>query len=138
MAGRLAQQPPGYDNVVDTSFMSYEYGGTNSPANAFIIESRYIDDTLGGEGVVTLRDADFNFVWVDFANPLAPPGTVAPVLSIHRNGSSVVVSWTNGPGFTLEKTGSLSGTPTWTSLGTQNPQTIQMGTGPQFYRVVSP
>ena len=64
-SGYLAAQP----TVVDNSFMSYEFGGTNTPANAFIIESRYVNASGGGEGVVTLRDADFNFVWVDFTAP---------------------------------------------------------------------
>jgi hypothetical protein len=69
-------------NVVDISFLSYEYGGTNTPASAFIIEARYVDANGGGEGVVGLRDTDFNFVWVDFQNPLGPPGTGRPVISI--------------------------------------------------------
>src|SRR5439155_21696151 len=73
--GYLVSQPVGMSNVVDNSYLSYEYGGTNSPSNAFIIESRYVDATGGGEGVVALRDAEFNFVWVDFQNPLAPAGT---------------------------------------------------------------
>ncbi|HEV2207757.1 MAG TPA: hypothetical protein VG167_03230 [Verrucomicrobiae bacterium] len=135
-SGYLAVQPTGYTNVVDTSYLSYEYGGTNTPANAFIIQALSVVPD-GGEGVVTPRDADFNFVWVDFQNPLAPPGTVPPVLSITRSGNNVVVSWTNGPGFVLQKTSSLSPV-SWTNLGTQNPQTIPMTAGPQFYRVVSP
>lgn len=137
-SGYLANQPTGLTNVVDTSVMSYEYGGTNTPANAFIIESRYIDMTGGGEGAVALRDADFNFAWVDFQNPLAPPGTVPPVLSIRKSGTNVIVSWTNGPGFILQYTGALSAHPTWSNLGTQNPLTVAIGAGPQFFRVVSP
>jgi len=131
-SGYLAGQP----TVVDTSFLSYEYGGTNTPATSFIIESRYVNPT-GGEGTVTLRDADFNFVWVDFLNPLAPPGTVPPVLTITRSGNNVIVSWTNGPGFILEKSGSLSGP--WTTVGTQNPSApIAIGSVPQFFRAKSP
>jgi hypothetical protein len=136
-SGYLANQPFDMTNVVDTSLMSYEYGGTNTPANAFIIEARYVMPT-GGEGTVALRDADFNFVWVDFQNPLAPPGTLPPVLSIQRSGSNVVVSWSNGQGFILQTTGAISAHPAWSNLGTQNPQTVPLGTGPQFFRVVSP
>jgi hypothetical protein len=137
-SGYLAAQPTGSSNVVDTSFMSYEYGGTNSPANSFIISSVYIDTTGGGEGVVTPRDADFNFAWVDFTTPLAPAGTtpVAPVLSITRTGSNVAISWSNGPGFALQTTGLLSLTPTWTSLGTNNPQTFTITATNQFFRLV--
>jgi hypothetical protein len=138
-SGYLASQPVGYTNVVDTGFLSYEYGGTNSPANAFIVESRYVDMAGGGEGAVTLRDADFNFAWVDFQNPLAPPGTLPPVLTITRSGGNVIVSWTNGPGFMLQKTSSLSGTPVWTDVGTQNPSAPIPATGTaQFFRVTSP
>ncbi len=136
--GYLASQPAGMTNVVDTSVMSYEYGGTNTPANAFIIESHYVDPTGGGEGTVTLRDADFYFVWVDFDNPLSPPGTARPALSVQRSGNNIVVSWTNGPGFLLQKADSLSSSTQWTSMGAQNPQTIPIGAGPQFYRVISP
>jgi hypothetical protein len=135
--GYLANQPSGLTNVVDTSLMSYEYGGTNTPANAFIIEARYVAPT-GGEGTVTLRDADFNFVWVDFQNPLAPPSGARPVLIIQRSGNNVIVSWTNGPGYKLQTTSAMSSNPTWSDLGTQNPQTIPIGTGPQFFRVSSP
>jgi hypothetical protein len=141
--GYLANQPTGFSNVVDNAFMSYEYGGTNTPANAFIIQARYVDDSGGGEGVVGLRDADFNFVWVDFVNPLAPPTQGAapppPVLTITRSGSNVVVSWTNGPAFILQSRSSLRGPDSlWTNVGTQNPQTVAIGSAPAFYRVVSP
>lgn len=137
-AGYLASQPSGLTNVVDTSVLSYEYGGTNTPANAFVIESRYVDASGGGEGVVGLRDADFNFVYVDFQNPLAPPGTVAPVLTINRNGNNVIVSWSNGPGFILQKSSSLAPT-SWTDVGTANPSApIPVSNGPLFFRVKSP
>ncbi len=138
-SGYLASQPGGMTNVVDTSVLSYEYGGTNSPPNAFIIESRYVDASGGGEGVVTLRDADFNFVYVDFQNPLAPPGTVPPVLSISRSGNNVIVSWSNGPGFVLQKTSSLGLNAVWTNVGTSNPSApIPIGGGPLFFRASSP
>jgi hypothetical protein len=138
-SGYLANQPSGLTNVVDTSLLSYEYGGTNSPANTFIIESRYIDVSGGGEGVAALRDADFNFAWVDFQSPLAPPGTLPPVLSITRSGSNVIISWTNGPGFILQKTSAISSSNTqWTTVGTQNPSTVGITGGRQFFRLISP
>jgi len=135
-SGYLSPQPSGYTNVADTSFLSYEYGGTNTPANAFIVESRYID--ASGPAAV-LRDAEFSFAYVDFQNPVAPAGTVPPVLSISQSGANVNISWSNGPGFILQQTTALSATPVWTNLGTQNPQTIPIATaGNQFFRVVSP
>jgi hypothetical protein len=137
-SGYLASQPTGLTNVVDTGVLSYEYGGTNTPANAFIIESRFVNASGGGEGVVQLRDADFNFVYVDFLNPLAPPGTTPPVLSINRSGANVIVSWSNGPGFILQKSSSLAPT-SWTDVGTANPSApIPVSSGPLFFRVKSP
>ena len=135
-SGYLSSQPSGYTNVADTSFLSYEYGGTNTPANAFIVESRYINPT----GPSTpLRDAEFSFVYIDFQNPVAPPGTVPPVASITRNGNTVTVSWSNGPGFILQQTSSLAGTPVWTDIGTVNPSApITLGSAPTFFRVTSP
>jgi hypothetical protein len=134
-SGYLASQPPGMSNVVDNSFLSYEYGGTNNPNNVFMIDSVTISTNGGGDSVV-FADADFNFVWVDFANPIAPPGTTPPVLSISRNGSNVTISWSNGPGFMLQSTSSLAGHPAWSNLGTQNPQTIPITGADQFFRVV--
>ena len=138
--GYLANQPTGLTNVVDTSYFSYEYGGTNSPANAFIIEARYVDDSGGGEGVVGLRDAEFNFVYVDFANPVAPPGTTLPVLTITLSDAThVTVGWSNGQGFILQKTSSLKSPVSWTDIGPGNPSTpIATSTSPLFFRVRSP
>jgi len=132
-SGYLNPQPAGMSNVVDNSFLSYEYGGTNVPNNVFMINAVAISPD---DSSVVFADADFNFVWVDFTNPLAPPGTTPPVLSITRNGVIVVISWSNGPGFTLQSATSLTGTPQWSSLGTQNPRTIAIGGQEQFFRVV--
>jgi hypothetical protein len=132
-SGYLANQPPGLTNVVDNSFLSYEYGGTNVPNNVFMIDAVTIS-TNGGNDTVVFTDADFNFVWVDFQNPLAPPGTTPPVVSISRSGNNVIISWSNGPGFTLQTASSLSGP--WTNVGTQNPQTVAITPQDQFFRVV--
>jgi hypothetical protein len=134
--GYLATQPVGTSNVVDNSYLSYEYGSTNTPANAFIIETRYVDASGGGEGVVGLRDAEFNFVYVDFLNPLAPPGTVPlafnpPVLS---NGQ-LTISWT-GTGTLLQSTNVMLPMAQWTVVP-GNPSgsyTVTPATsGPQTY-----
>jgi hypothetical protein len=130
-SGYLLTQPAGYTNVADTSFLSYEYGGTNTPANAFIVESRYINSA--GPSTV-LRDAEFSFVYIDFQSPLSPPGTSPPVLTIAKSGSNVIVSWTNGAGWILEKSTSLSGG--WSDVGTANPSAPIPATGAaQYFRV---
>jgi hypothetical protein len=63
---------------------------------------------------------------------------IQPVLSISRNGANLVLSWTNGPGFNLQQTSSLSPTPVWTNLGSQNPQTNVITSGNSFYRLIGP
>jgi hypothetical protein len=139
-SGYLATQPTGYSNVVDDSFLSYEYGGTNVPNNVFMIDSVFID-TSSGSPVVTFRDADFNFVWVDFTNPLAPPITIPPppMLTVASyTSTNLTISWSNGPGFILQSTSSLSN-PAWTAVatGTNNPAVVPiLPTGSQFFRVV--
>jgi len=139
-SGYLATQPTGFSNVVDDSFLSYEYGGTNEPNNVFMINSVFID-TSGASPVVTFRDADFNFAWVDFTNPLAPPSTTPtpPVVSVTSfTTTNLTISWSNGPGFILQSTPSISN-PTWTAVatGTNNPAVVPiLPTGSQFFRVV--
>ncbi len=136
--GYLATQPAGMTDVVDNSYLSYEFGGTNTPANSFIVEARYVDATAGGEGEVKLRDAGFNFVFIDFLNPVAPPGTTPPVLSLSRTGNSAVVSWTNGAGFILQRSPTISPA-SWTDVGTANPSApITIGNSPAFFRVRKP
>ena len=138
-SGYLANQPAGYTNVTDTSFLSYEYGGTNTPANAFIVESRYIDQS-SATPVAPLRDAEFSFVYIDFQNPITPSGTVLPVVSLKpAGGNSLQVSWSNGPGYILQSATRLAGNNTqWTNLGTANPQSVQATENAQFFRVVAP
>ena len=63
---------------------------------------------------------------------------VSPVLTIIRSGNNVIVSWTHGTGFRLQKTSDLSGSPVWNDLGTQNPQTISITPGSTFFEVITP
>ncbi len=61
----VASQMGELANVADRSFLSYEY---DAETGDFIIESREV----ASDGVTTpLRDSDFYFAFVDFANPLA-------------------------------------------------------------------
>jgi hypothetical protein len=143
--GYLAKQPAGftpngYSAVVDNSFLSYQFGGTNATANSFIVQAHtVVTNASGGEGVVVAQDAEFNFVYVDFQHPLAPPGTLPPVVSMKRlDATHLTVSWSNGPGFILQSTPSLAPGHVWTNLGTSNPVTFAPSSGPQFFRVVSP
>jgi hypothetical protein len=55
----------------DRTFFSYEYDAANS---RFVIESREIiaDSNTPWGRTPTLRDSDFYFAWVDFADPLVP------------------------------------------------------------------
>ncbi len=138
-SGLLAQPPAGLTDVVDTCFLSYEYGGTNSPSDAFIIESRYLEPAGGADnlGQALPRDCDFNFVWVDFADSLTPAASVAqPKLAITRNGDQVVLSWEAGTGYTLQTTAALSTSPTWVEVGAQNPATIALAATNQYFRLI--
>ncbi len=125
-------------NVVDNSFFSYEYGATNAPANSFVIESRYILSNAGPDnlGDTPLRDADFNFVWVDFHNPLAPPA-LPPVatISISTISGGYSLTWTAPAGFVLQSASSLTGT--WTTIpNATSPWTVTSSGAKTFYRVV--
>ena len=137
--GYLANQPVGYTNVVDNSYLSYEYGGTNTPANAFIIETRYVDASGGGggEGVVALRDAEFNFVFVDFLNPLTPTAVVVPAFNppVLSNGQ-LTISWT-GTGTLLQSDSLAKPMSQWTSVTSTSPYVVTPAAGAPrtFYRL---
>jgi len=64
---------------------------------------------------------------------------VQPVLQIAKSGGNVTISWSNGPGFVLQKTTSLGAPVTWTDVGTSNPAVLSIAPdSPQFYRVRQP
>jgi hypothetical protein len=69
-------------------------------------------------------------------DPTTPvSGGTAPKMTFTRNGSNLVIGWdASATGFTLQTTASLSA-PNWTAAGTQNPTTVAIGTGSQFYRL---
>jgi hypothetical protein len=79
----VAGAAPGAPTLADRKFMSYEY---DAGAGNFLIESRemlatgrpkpFSEDVFGNE--LALRDVNFNFAWVDFLNPLAPPSAGIP------------------------------------------------------------
>ena len=60
---------PSFAEVADDSMLSYGYDGNGH----FIIEARHAEDGFGAADVIALRDTDFYFAWVEFANPIAPP-----------------------------------------------------------------
>lgn len=61
----------GTGDLPDRTFFSYEYDSANG---RFIIESREIipDSNTPWNRTPTLRDSDFQFVWVDYVRPLSP------------------------------------------------------------------
>jgi hypothetical protein len=101
---------------------------------------------VGGIAPVNATSAGVRFQSSDGADDY-PSGATAdnfqfavqpPMLTITLSGSSVILSWSNGPGFILSQTSDLSGTPVWEDLGTQNPQTIAIASSPGFFRLHSP
>jgi hypothetical protein len=135
-SGYLRPQPAGFSNVVDNSFLSYEYGGTNNPNNVFMINAVSIN---ADDSDVSFTDADFNFVWVDFNNPLSLSSVAPtrPTLSIAQSGGSVVLSWT-GTGFALQSATSLNPGASWTTIGTANPSApIAISGSAMYFRLIS-
>jgi hypothetical protein len=65
---------------------------------------------------------------------VTPPPSNSVTATIAKSGNSIVIQW-SPTGGSLETTSSLSGTPTWTTVGTTNPATIPIGSGNAFYRV---
>jgi len=92
---------PGTPSVVDTVTLAYEASG-----DGFIVEARALSATASSSpSVVSLRDANFYFAWVDFAQPLTPtavPSTETPVLSAVRTATGLTLSWPAVDGFILE------------------------------------
>ena len=101
---------------------------------------------VGGIAPVNATHAGVRFQSVDGAPDYASGATAdnfqlamqQPLLAITRSGDSVIVSWTNGPGFILEQTGNLSGATAWADLGPQNPQTNAISSTNVFFRLRSP
>ena len=69
-------------------------------------------------------------------DPTTPVGGGAvPTLSITRNGANITIAWdATATGFTVESKASLSDA-TWSTVGTQNPTTVAIGTGNQYFRL---
>jgi hypothetical protein len=70
------------------------------------------------------------------ADDPTPPvgGGPAPALSISRTGNNVTIGWAPaGTGWTLESAPAITGP--WTAVGTQNPTTVAIGAGNQFFRL---
>jgi len=106
--GEIPTQPGTVDNVS----LSYQYEG-----GAFVVESRVLDPFGAPNGYAssTLRDSDFYFAWVDFAEPLSAAGPPLPPLSAVQNGNTVTLSWPVGStGYFLESSPNL-GQP-WTPV----------------------
>jgi len=72
----VASNMPGAPTLADRTFLSYQFDGGSGN---FVVQSRELlsiasgtpDDAFGND--FQLRDSDFYFTWVDFANPLSPP-----------------------------------------------------------------
>jgi hypothetical protein len=56
------------------------------------------------------------------------------ILTSARSGNNLTISWAPAGG-TLESATTLGGTPTWSTVGTNNPATVTIGTANSYYRV---
>jgi hypothetical protein len=86
VAGRIGDE----QTLPDRTFLSYEY---DPDSGDFIVQSRAqtaIGETQLSENVfgdvLSLVDTDFYFAFVDFNNPLAPPGTIGIVGDFNSDG----------------------------------------------------
>ncbi|MFD0895466.1 hypothetical protein KBB96_19975 [Luteolibacter ambystomatis] len=135
--GMLILQPvgklPANTSLVDNVTLTYSYSNGN-----FVVESReVVPNGAGSFDSFPLRDSDFYFAWVDFANPLAMPSLVLPVLNIERSGDIATLSWgPGGPPCTLEYSMDLE---SWTPVEglTENSVTVSISNfGPKaFFRL---
>lgn len=68
-------------------------------------------------------------------DPTPGVGGPAPALGIARTGNNVVLSWDSAAtGWTLESSSAITGA-AWNTVGTQNPATVAIGAGNQFFRL---
>jgi hypothetical protein len=67
------------------------------------------------------------------------PAPIAGGATLHASlsGGKLVISWSPAGGH-LESNAKLNNSAGWTTVGTANPATITLGTGPMFFRVVTP
>ncbi len=68
---------------------------------------------------------------------LGPPNPGGATLHASLSGGKLVISWSPTGGH-LESNTKVNNSAGWTTVGTANPATITLGTGPMFFRVVSP
>ena len=123
---------PANKAVVDNVTLSYE-----ANADGFLVESRAVNPAApASASAVQLRDANFQFAWVDFTNPLSP-AVVVPQLAVERSGSNLLISWKGaGSSFVLEATPSLV-KPSWAPLtdGSATSFVVPNTAATQFFRL---
>jgi hypothetical protein len=104
-----------------------------------VTSGTWVEVTAGaGKPINSLRFTNYGDSWIDditvqaVANPPVPRSR----LSLTRNGAgALILSWTSQG--RLEESSSLTGG--WVTSGNQaNPQTLTVGPGNKFYRIVYP
>jgi len=126
--GRL----PSNTSLVDTVTLGYE-----ATSEGFVVEARAVDASApDSASAVQLRDAGFQFAWVDFTNPLSPP-TRTPRLAVERSGSNLRLSWDgDAANQVLESSPSLV-KPAWTPVtdGSAGSITLPNSAATLFFRL---
>ena len=76
--------------------------------------------------------------YADYDSSYVPPAFVPPAtLTANRSGNNLNISWTPAGGH-LESSPVIGTGAVWTTVGTANPASVPIGTGNQYFRVVSP
>jgi hypothetical protein len=86
-----------------------------------------------------LNPFEIGLIWNDgqgatIASLLQTTAPFPPTGTITRSGNDVIIQWEPAGGM-LQSTSSLTGTPVWTDVGTNNPATLPIGTSSMFFRV---
>ena len=126
----------GSTTIADNNFLSYEF---NPASGKFLIQARH---TVANNSA-DLGDTDFYVAWVDFANPLTPPGAVATGISlgpVTRSGSTLTLTWSGGnPPYQVQRRTSWSGG-TWASEGaptSSTTATVPINGSEGYFRIQS-
>jgi hypothetical protein len=118
--------------VYRIEFVYFEVGGGDF-SEVYAVKGAFVNDADTDQWKLVGDNASTDALHFTDAAVTTAPSTPAKA-TVTRSSNNLVIQWTPTGG-TLETTSSLSGTPTWTPVGTANPATITIGNASAFYRI---